>query len=85
VEVDSFVFDVPKNGAVFRPALLNPSTEDGNQDPITEPPKDDGMRVTYEDPRQREERQRLALLLSGKEESVPKPRGKRRSTRLAGF
>lgn len=84
-EVDPFVFGTPKNGAVFRPVLLDPSTEDGNQDVVTEPPKDDGMRVTYEDPRQREERQRLALLLGGKEEGVPKPRGKRRSTRLAGF
>lgn len=84
-EVDSFVFGAPTNGAIFRPVLLEPSTEDGNQNAVTELPKDDDMRVTYEDPRQREERERLALLLGGKEESVPKPRGKRRSTRLAGF
>ena len=85
VEVDSFVFGTPKNGVVFRPVLLDPSTEDGNRNVMIEPLKDDDMRVTYEDPRQREERQRLALLLSGKDESAPKPRGKRRSSRLAGF
>lgn len=84
-EVDSFVFGTPKNGTVFRPVLLEPGTEDGNQSMSAEQHKDDGMRVTYEDPRQREERQRLALILGGKEESAPKPRGKRRSTRLAGF
>lgn len=85
VEVDSFIFGTPKNGAAFRPVMLEPNTEDGDQNLTTKLPKDDDMRVTYEDPRQREERQRLALLLSGKEESAPKPRGKRRSTRLAGF
>lgn len=83
-EVDLFVFGTPKTGPVFRPVLLEPSIEDGHQSVMTEP-KDDDMRVTYEDPRQREERQRLALLLGGKEESAPKPRGRRRSTRLAGF
>lgn len=85
VEADSFVFGAPKNGTVFRPVLLESNIEDGDQNVVAEPPEDDGMRVTYEDPRQREERQRLALLLSGKEANIPKPRGKRRSTRLAGF
>ena len=85
VEVDSFVFGTPKSGAVFHPVLLEPGAEDSNRGLMEEPLKDDDMRVTYEDLRQREERQRLALILGGKEENAPKPRGKRRSTRLAGF
>jgi hypothetical protein len=84
VEADTFVFGTPENGAVFHPVLLEPGAEGGNHSLMVEP-KDDGMRVTYEDPRQREERQRLASIIGGKEEGVPKPRGKRRSTRLAGF
>ncbi|KAF9650190.1 hypothetical protein BDM02DRAFT_3259867 [Thelephora ganbajun] len=85
VEDDSFVFGTPKNGAIFHPVLIEPGAEDGNRIAMADPHKDDGTRVTYEDPRQREERQRLVSLLGGKGEVVPKPRGKRRSTRLAGF
>lgn len=84
-DADPFLFGTPKNGAVFHPVLLEPGAEDGHNGLMPGPPKDDGMRVTYEDPRQREERQRLASILGGKEEGVPKLRGKRRSTRLAGF
>jgi hypothetical protein len=85
VDGDTFVFGTPKNGVIFRPVLLEPCIE-GENGVITDPRKeDDGTRVTYEDPRQREEKQRLASLLSGKEDAAPKPRGKRRSTRVAGF
>ena len=84
-EVDSFVFGATESRTVFRPVLLEPCIEDGNHNLMAKPSDDDGMRVTYEDPRQREERQRLALILGGKEESAQKPRWKRRSTRLAGF
>jgi hypothetical protein len=82
---DSFVFGTPKNGAAFRPVLFEPSAESVNGDVTAGPLKDDDTRVTYEDPRQREERQRLVSLLGGKEEVAPKFRGKRRSTRVAGF
>lgn len=85
VEVDPFVFGTPKNGVAFRPVLLEPDAEDGNHKVMGEPLEDDGMRVTYEDPRQREERQRLASILGGREESTSKPRGRRKSARLAGF
>ena len=84
VDGDTFVFGTPKNGVVFRPVLLDPGIE-GENGAITDPRKDDGTRVTYEDPRQREEMQRLASLLGGKEDVAPKPRGKRRSARVAGF
>ncbi|KAF9790343.1 hypothetical protein BJ322DRAFT_1035700 [Thelephora terrestris] len=85
VEVDSFVFGTPKNGVVFRPVPLEPGAEDGDRSLVQEPLEDDGMRVTYEDPRQREERQRLASILGGREESILEPRGRRRrSARLAG-
>lgn len=84
-EGDTFVFGTPKNGVVFRPVLLEPGVGGENGDVTADLHKDDGTRVTYEDPRQREERQRLVSILGGKEEVVPKPRGKRRSTRLAGF
>ena len=82
---DTFVFGTPKNGVAFRPVLLEPGVEGENGDAIVDPRKDDGTRVTYEDPRQREEKQRLASLIGGKEDVAPKPRGKRRSTRMAGF
>jgi hypothetical protein len=86
VEVDSFVFGTPKNGVIFRPVPLEPGAEDGDRSLVQEPLEDDGMRVTYEDPRQREERQRLASILGGREESILEPRGRRRrSARLAGF
>jgi len=81
---DTFVFGTPKNGVVFRPVLLEPGVE-GEIGAIMDPRQDDGTRVTYEDPRQREEMQRLASLLGGKEDAAPKPRGKRRSARVAGF
>ena len=64
--------------------MLEPGVE-GENGVITDPSKDDGTRVTYEDPRQREEMQRLASLLGGKEDVAPKPRGKRRNTRVPGF
>ena len=85
VEGDTFVFGTPKNGVVFRPVLLEPSIEGENGDVTVGPRKDDDTRVIYEDPRHREEKQRLVSLLGGKEEVTSKPRGKRRSTRLAGF
>lgn len=81
VDGDAFIFGTPKNGAVFGPVLLEPCGDGGV---AADPRKDDGTRVTYEDPRQREEMQRLASLLGG-EEVAPKPRGKRRSARVAGF
>jgi len=84
VEGDTFVFGTPKN-IVFRPVLLEPGAEGEIGGVNADLRKDDGTRVTYEDPRQREERQRLASLLGGKEDVVPKPRGKRRSARVAGF
>lgn len=84
MEGDTFVFGTPKNGVVFRPVLPEPGVEGENGDVTANLRKDDDTRVTYEDPRQREERQRLASILGGKEDA-PKPRGKRRSTRLAGF
>lgn len=84
VDGDTFVFGTPKNGTVFRPVLLEPGVEDENG-AVTDPHKDDGTRVTYEDPRQREEMQRLASLLGGKEDTAPKPRAKRRSARVPGF
>ena len=84
VEGDTFVFGTPKNGVVFRPVLLEPGVE-GENGAAAGLYKDDDTRVTYEDPRQREERQRLVSILGGKEEVAPKSRGKRRSTRLAGF
>ena len=70
---------------VFRPVLLEPGVGGENDGATVDLRKDDGARVTYEDPRQREEKQRLVSILGGKEGVVPKPRGKRRSTRLAGF
>ena len=79
------MFGTPKNGVVFRPVLLEPGVEGEDGDVTVDPRKDDGTRVTYEDPRQREEKQRLVSILGGKEGVAPKPRGKRRSTRLAGF
>jgi hypothetical protein len=94
VDGDTFVFGTPKNGVVFRPVLLEPGIE-GENGVVTDLPKDDDTRVTYEDPRQREEMQRLASLLGGKGDATPKPRGKedatskprgkRRSARVAGF
>jgi len=84
-EGDTFVFGTPKNGVIFRPVLLEPGVEGENDGFTVDPPKDDDARVTYEDPRQREEKQRLVSILGGKEGVAPKPRGKRRSTRLAGF
>jgi len=84
-EGDSFVFGTPNNGGLFRPVLLEPGIEDVTGGVTVDPRKDDGTRVTYEDPRQREEKQRLVSILGGKEGGAPKPRGKRRSTRLAGF
>ena len=84
-EGDTFVFGTPKNGVVFRPVLLEPGVEGDNDGVTVGPPKDDDARVTYEDPRQREEKQRLVSILGGKEGVAPKLRGKRRSTRLAGF
>jgi len=79
-----FVFGTPKDGVVFRPILLEPGVE-GENGVIEDPRIDDDARVTYEDPRQREERLRLVSLLSGKEDVTPKPRGKRRSARVPGF
>ena len=84
-EGDTFVFGTPKNGVVFHPVLLEPGVEGENDGATMDPRKDDDARVTYEDPRQREEKQRLASILGGKEGAAPKHRGKRRSTRLAGF
>lgn len=84
VDGDAFVFGTPKNGVIFRPVLLEPGVGGENGNLISDPHKDDDTRVTYEDPRQREEKQRLALLLGGKD-AAPKPRGKRRSARVAGF
>jgi len=65
--------------------LLGPGIEGENDGVTVDPRENDGTRVTYEDPRQREEKQRLASILGGKEDGTPKPRPKRRSTRLAGF
>ena len=79
------MFGTPKNGVVFRPVLLEPEVEGENGGVTVDPRNDDDARVTYEDPRQREEKQRLVSILGGKEGLTPKPRGKRRSTRLAGF
>jgi hypothetical protein len=93
VDDDSFIYDARGyvNGAVFGSSRTPHDDSGQGEDPDGEGRQKEYLRVTYEDPKQTEEKKRLRTLLGGvpadKDELPPvKNAGlTRRSARIAGF